>query len=86
MSATLRKDLEDLRSRLFSNADHFGVQNDDLTNRLQEVEIEMDEMLDKLWELDKSWKNNLVFYGVKSDESKTLYSFQFQHQKLDHQD
>ena len=23
--------------------------------------------MEKLWELDKSWKNNLVFYGIKSD-------------------
>jgi hypothetical protein len=22
---------------------------------------------DKLWDLDKSWENNLVFYGVKEE-------------------
>ena len=25
---------------------------------------------DKLWELDKSWENNLVFYGVREEQNK----------------
>ena len=24
-------------------------------------------MQEKIWELDKSWQNNLIFYGVRSD-------------------
>ena len=25
---------------------------------------------DKLWELDKSWENNLVFYGVREEQNR----------------
>ncbi len=64
----MRQELGELRSRLHASADHLGTQNDDITSRVQEMELEMDDVLDKLWELDKSWKNNLVFYGVKSEE------------------
>lgn len=35
--------------------------------QLKEMELEVEEIQEKLWELDKSWQNNLVFYGVKSD-------------------
>ena len=45
-----------------------GNKSEDLTSKVQEIEQEMEDMLDKIWELDKSWKNNLVFYGVKTDE------------------
>ena len=31
---------------------------------------------DKLWELDKSWENNLVFYGVKEEQEKEETSHQ----------
>ena len=68
VASSFRSDLEDLRSNLHNNTDHLGHQNEDLFSRVQEIELGMEEMLDKLWELDKSWKNNLVFYGVKSDE------------------
>ena len=29
------------------------------------MELELEEIQDKLWELDKSWRNNLVFYGLR---------------------
>ena len=35
--------------------------------RVKELETEVDEILERLHEIDKSWQNNLVFYGLKSD-------------------
>ncbi len=31
--------------------------------RVREIEQEIDDILEKLWELDKSWRNNLVIVG-----------------------
>ena len=28
------------------------------------METALEDLQDKLWELDKSWENNLVFYGI----------------------
>lgn len=30
--------------------------------------LKVDEILEKLWELDKSWRNNLVFYGLRGED------------------
>ena len=35
--------------------------------QVKEMEESLEDIQEKLWELDKSWQNNLVFYGVKSD-------------------
>ena len=34
---------------------------------MKEIENSIDEIQEKLWELDKSWRNNLVFYGIRAD-------------------
>jgi hypothetical protein len=31
-----------------------------LVSRVREMEIALEDVQEKLWELDKSWKNNLV--------------------------
>ena len=72
VAANLRRDLEEVRSRLLSNTERLGNHSDDMNTRVQEIELGMEEMLDKIWELDKSWKNNLVFYGVKSEEGSQM--------------
>ena len=35
--------------------------------QVKEIENSIDEIQEKIWELDKSWRNNLVFYGIRSD-------------------
>ena len=64
----MRQELDMLRARL-SGVDDLGSQSEDTIIKVKELETEIEEVLDKLWELDKSWKNNLVFYGVRSDSS-----------------
>ena len=33
----------------------------------KELENTIDEIQERLWDLDRSWRNNLVFYGIRSD-------------------
>ena len=35
--------------------------------QVRDLENSVEEIQEKIWELDKSWKNNLVFYGIRSD-------------------
>ena len=44
-----------------------GSQSSDTSGKVQELQDALDDITEKLWELDKSWKNNLVFYGIKMD-------------------
>ena len=46
------------------------MQGDELTNRVDGIETGVEEVTEKIYELDKSWKNNLVFYGVKCDDGE----------------
>ena len=47
--------------------DALGSQSSDTSGKVQELQDALDDITEKLWELDKSWKNNLVFYGIKMD-------------------
>ena len=47
-----------------------AMQGDEITNRVDGIETNVEEMTEKIYELDKSWKNNLVFYGVKCDDGE----------------
>ena len=49
--------------------DDLSGQSEDTSGKVKEMESEIEEILEKLWELDKSWQNNLVFYGIKSDNA-----------------
>ena len=53
-----------MKSRL-AGVDDLGNQSEDTSSRVRDLETEVDEILEKLWELDKSWRNNLVFYGIR---------------------
>ena len=44
-----------------------ATQGDELTQRVDVLGTDLEEMTEKIYELDKSWKNNLVFYGVRED-------------------
>jgi hypothetical protein len=70
VTTVLRADLEDVRSRLTGSMDQLGVKDQDTSGRVKTMELEIEEMMEKIYELDKSWKNNLVFYGVRCDEGK----------------
>ena len=67
-----------------------GSQSSDTSGKVQELQDALDDITEKLWELDKSWKNNLVFYGIKMDSgtdehpsiteqkvSQIIYMFEF---------
>ncbi len=42
--------------------------------RVRELETEVDEILDRLHEIDKSWQNNLVRIGTSSSTNNRCYS------------
>lgn len=44
-----------------------GSQSTDTSSKVKELQDAIDDINEKVWELDKSWKNNLVFYGIKQD-------------------
>lgn len=50
-----------------------AMQGDELLNRVDGIEEGVEEVTEKIYELDKSWKNNLVFYGVKCDDGKQFF-------------
>ena len=51
------------------------MQGDELLNRVDGIEEGVEEVTEKIYELDKSWKNNLVFYGVKCDDGEQSFQF-----------
>ena len=38
-----------------------------IKNQMNELVCVYDDLQDRLYEIDRSWQNNLVFYGVKPD-------------------
>jgi len=44
----------------FKGVDNLGSQSADTSGRVREMEIALEDIQEKIWELDKSWKNNLV--------------------------
>jgi hypothetical protein len=44
-----------------------GSKSEGTSTKVKELEDAIEEINEKVWELDKSWKNNLVFYGIKQD-------------------
>ena len=56
-----------IREKLDSGLSNIGSQSGDTTSKVKELQDSIDDITEKVWELDKSWKNNLVFYGIKQD-------------------
>ena len=56
-----------IKDKLTGGLDNLGSQSDTTSTKIQELADALDEINEKVWELDKSWKNNLVFYGIKHD-------------------
>ena len=44
-----------------------GMSSGDTKNKIEELEEAIADLSEKVWELDKSCKNNLVFYGIKQE-------------------
>ena len=55
-----------MRKRL-GGLDDLGNKGADTDTKVRDLEETVEELNEKIWELDKSWKNNLVFYGVRED-------------------
>ena len=62
----LRDDLSAIKNKL-GGLDDLGSQSADTGTKVKELQDAIDDINEKVWELDKSWKNNLVFYGIKQD-------------------
>ena len=62
----MRAEIEGLRDKL-KEVDSLGNKSSDTSSKVADIENSIDEINEKLWELDKSWRNNLVFYGVRSE-------------------
>ena len=73
--------------RRMGGLDELGNKGADTDTKVKDLEETVEELNEKIWELDKSWKNNLVFYGVREDagvdehpaitENKVNYFFSF---------
>ena len=62
----LKVELREMRKRL-GGLDDLGNKGADTDTKVRDLEETVEELNEKIWELDKSWKNNLVFYGVRED-------------------
>ena len=47
-----------------------GIKNDVVYNKLELLASAYNDIQDRLYEIDKSWKNNLMFYGVPYAEAE----------------
>jgi len=56
-----------IKEKLDNGLSNIGSQSGDTTSKVKELQESIDDITEKVWELDKSWKNNLVFYGIKMD-------------------
>ena len=57
--------IQKIQDGLKGGLSQLGSQTSGTDNKLRALENSLDEVQDKLWELDKSWENNLVFYGIR---------------------
>ena len=62
----VKNDISGIKQRL-GGLDDLGSQSSDTSGKVKELQDALDDITEKLWELDKSWKNNLVFYGIRQD-------------------
>ena len=62
----MKEEIAVVRGRL-TGVDDLGSKSADTTTKVKELESAIEDINEKVWELDKSWKNNLVFYGIKAD-------------------
>jgi len=57
-------EVEKIKSQLSGSLSQLGSSTQDTSSKMKGMETALEDLQDKLWELDKSWENNLVFYGI----------------------
>ena len=62
----VREDITTIKNKL-GGLDDLGSKSSDTSGKVKELQDAIDDINEKVWELDKSWKNNLVFYGLRQD-------------------
>eukprot|EP00090_Calanus_glacialis_P016150 TRINITY_DN25368_c0_g1_i1.p1 TRINITY_DN25368_c0_g1~~TRINITY_DN25368_c0_g1_i1.p1 ORF type:complete len:400 (-),score=143.35 TRINITY_DN25368_c0_g1_i1:250-1449(-) len=60
----LNTEVEKIKSQLSGSLSQLGSSTQDTSSKMKGMETALEDLQDKLWELDKSWENNLVFYGI----------------------
>ena len=60
-------EISTIKCKLDSGLQDLGASSGDTGSKVKELQDAIDDINEKVWELDKSWKNNLVFYGIKQD-------------------
>jgi len=64
------------------DVDALDQRGEGVADRVRGIEQEVDEILDRLHELDKSWKNNLVFYGLRTESYEDPASIEMKIREL----
>ena len=64
--ASLKKELDAIKSQLSGSLSKLGSSTQDTSSKMKGMENALEDLQDKLYELDKSWENNLVFYGINT--------------------
>ena len=52
--------------RYLNNTEVVELSVQDTSSKMKGMENALEDLQDKLYELDKSWENNLVFYGINN--------------------
>ena len=51
-----------------NNTSHYGSDESTLT-KIESLVVAYNDIQDRLYEIDKSWKNNLIFYGIPTESN-----------------
>ncbi len=65
----MKSELEAVRDKLNVGVDELEGRNEGVDGRVRELESEVDDILDRLHEIDKSWQNNLVRVYLQYDNN-----------------
>ena len=60
----ISNEVENIKNQLSGSLSQLGSSTQDTSSKMKGMETALEDLQDKLWELDKSWENNLVFYGI----------------------
>merc|ERR1712242_115395 len=65
----LRKQMEQKQAAYEQRLDESEVEMNSLRCQLTELMAVYDDLQDRLYEIDRSWQNNLLFFGIKPDQT-----------------
>ena len=63
----VQREVSTIRDKLENGFSDQGISSGDTRFKVKELEEAIADLSEKVWELDKSCKNNLVFYGIKQE-------------------